>query len=43
VFRSIEDLRIRFEEAKYIVDEVTISQVYVAGRPQKPVLIGKSN
>jgi MoxR-like ATPase len=39
VFPSIEDLRQKFERAKYIVDEVTISQVYVAGELQKPVLI----
>jgi energy-coupling factor transporter ATP-binding protein EcfA2 len=39
VFLSIDDLRQKFEQAKYIVDEVTISQVYVAGQLQKPVLI----
>ena len=35
MFPSIEDLRQKFERAKYIVDEVTISQVYVAGELQK--------
>jgi len=39
VFPSIDDLRQKFEQAKYIVDEVTISQVYVAGELKKPVLI----
>jgi energy-coupling factor transporter ATP-binding protein EcfA2 len=39
VFLSIDDPRQKFERAKYIVDEVTISQVYVAGQLQKPVLI----
>src|SRR5579871_1293437 len=39
VFPSIDDLRLKFEQAKYIVDEVTISQVYVAGELQKPILI----
>jgi MoxR-like ATPase len=39
VFPSIDDLRQKFERAKYIVDPVTISQVYVTGELQKPVLI----
>src|SRR5215469_3087792 len=39
VFPSIDNLRQKFEQAKYIVDEVTISQVYVAGELKKPVLI----
>ena len=39
VFPSIDDLRQKFEQAKYIVDEVTISQVYVAGELKKPILI----
>jgi MoxR-like ATPase len=39
VFSSIDHLRQKFQEAKYIVDEVTLSQVYVAGELQKPVLI----
>ena len=37
VFPSIDDLRQKFQRAKYIVDEVTISQVYVAGELKKPV------
>ena len=39
LFPSIDDLRQKFERAKYIVDPVTISQVYVTGELQKPVLI----
>jgi MoxR-like ATPase len=39
VLTSIEDLRQKFERAKYIVDDVTIAQVYVVGELQKPVLI----
>ena len=39
VFPSIDDLRQKFEQAKYVVDEVTISQVYVAGELNKPILI----
>jgi MoxR-like ATPase len=39
LFPSIDDLRQKFQEAKYIVDEVTLSQVYVAGELKKPVLI----
>ena len=31
MFPSIDDLRQKFQEAKYIADEVTLSQVYVAG------------
>ena len=39
MFPSIDELRQKFQEAKYIVDEVTLSQVYVAGELKKPVLI----
>ena len=39
MFPSIDDLRQKFQEAKYIADEVTLSQVYVAGELKKPVLI----
>ena len=39
MFSSVEDLRLKFEQAKYIVDDVTISQVYVAGELRKPVLV----
>ena len=39
MFPSIDDLRQKFQEAKYIVDEVTLSQVFVAGELKKPVLI----
>src|SRR2546421_424812 len=38
-YPPIDDLRQKLEQAKYIVDEVTISQVYVAGELKKPVLI----
>ena len=31
VFPSIDELRQKFQEAKYIVDEVTLSQVYITG------------
>jgi MoxR-like ATPase len=39
VFRSTEYLRRKFEEARYIVDDVMISQVFVAGELRKPILI----
>ena len=39
VFPSIDYLRQKFQEAKYIVDEVTLWQVFVAGELKKPVLI----
>lgn len=39
MFGSIEDLRRKLEQVKYVVDEVTISQIHVAGELQKPVLI----
>jgi len=39
VFPSIDHLRLKFQNAKYIVDHVTIAQVYVTGELQKPVLI----
>ena len=39
MFPSIDELRLKFQEAKYIVDEVTLSQVYVAGELRKPVLV----
>lgn len=39
MFGTIEDLRRKLEEVKYIVDDVTISQLYVAGELQKPVLV----
>ena len=39
MFPSIDELRQKFQEARYIVDEVTLSQVYVAGELRKPVLI----
>jgi MoxR-like ATPase len=39
MFPSIDELPQKFQEAKYIVDEVTLVQVYVAGELKKPVLI----
>jgi MoxR-like ATPase len=39
VFPSIAELRQKFRDAKYIVDEVTLSQVFVAGELRKPVLV----
>ena len=32
MFSSVEELRARFAEAKYVVDDNTAHQVYVAGR-----------
>jgi hypothetical protein len=39
MFPSVDELREKFEEMKYVVDEVTIRQVCVAGVLQKPILI----
>src|SRR5262245_24419600 len=39
MFPSVDELRAKFGETKYVVDEVTIRQVYVAGLLQKPILI----
>jgi len=39
VFPSIDELRQKFQVAKYIVDEVTLTQVYITGELRKPVLI----
>ena len=39
MFPSIDELRQKFQEVRHIVDEVTLSQVYVAGELKKPVLI----
>jgi MoxR-like ATPase len=39
MFPSVDDLREKFAQAKYIVDEDTIRQVYLAGVMQKPILI----
>ena len=36
---SVDYLRRKFDEARYLVDDVTISQVYVAGELRKPVLV----
>jgi len=38
-FPSVNELRAKFAEAKYIVEEDTIRQVYLAGVIQKPILI----
>jgi len=37
---SVNELRARFAEAKYIVEQDTIRQVYLAGVRQEPILIG---
>jgi len=39
VFPSVNELRVKFAEARYIVDQDTIRQVYLAGVMQKPILI----
>ena len=39
VFPSIDELRQKFQEAKYIVDAVTLTQVYITGELKMPVLI----
>ena len=39
MFPSTDYLRRKFEEARYLVDDVTISQVYVAGELKKPILV----
>jgi MoxR-like ATPase len=39
VFPSTDYVRRKFEEARYLVDDVTISQVYVAGELRKPILV----
>ena len=39
MFPSVNELRAKFAEAKYILEEDTIWQVYLAGVMQKPILI----
>ena len=39
MFPSTDYLRRKFQEVRYIVDDVTLSQVYVAGELKKPVLV----
>ena len=39
MFPSVNELRTKFAEAKYILEEDTIWQVYLAGVMQKPILI----
>jgi MoxR-like ATPase len=39
MFPSVNELRASFAAAKYIVEEDTIRQVYLAGVMQKPILI----
>ena len=39
MFPSVNELRAKFAEARYIVDQDTIRQVYLAGVMQKPILI----
>src|SRR5437763_11983897 len=39
MFSSIKELSERLEKAKYIIDPVTLSVVFLAAQMQKPVLI----
>ena len=39
MFPSVNELRAKFAEAKYIVEEDMIRQVYLAGVMKKPILI----
>jgi MoxR-like ATPase len=39
MFPSINELRAKFQQAKYIVDDNAIRQVYVAGALYKPILV----
>ena len=39
MFPSTDYLRRKFEDALYLVDDVTISQVYVTGELRKPILV----
>jgi len=39
LFPSVNELRAKFAEARYIVEEDTIRQVYLGGVMQKPILI----
>jgi MoxR-like ATPase len=39
VFSSVEELAHKLNTARYIIDSVTISVVYLAARMQKPLLI----
>lgn len=39
MFPSVNELRARFAEAKYVVEEDTIRQVHLAGVMQKPILV----
>ena len=38
-FPSVNELRAKFAEARYLVEEDTIRQVHLAGVMQKPILI----
>ncbi len=39
MFPSVAELKRQFERAEYIVEDVTVQQVFVAGQLQKPILI----
>ena len=39
MFPSFNELHAKFKEGKYILDDVTIQQVYVAGKLHKPILV----
>ncbi len=39
MFSSLEELGRRLEEAKYVIDAVTLQIVYLACRMQKPIIV----
>jgi MoxR-like ATPase len=39
VFVSLEDLRVRLREARYVVDAVTLQAVYLAAEMKRPLLV----
>ena len=39
MFSSIDDLGLRLEAAKYVIDPVTLQVVYLAARMQKPIIV----
>ena len=39
MFSSIEDLGLRLEAAKYVIDPVTLQVIYLAARMQKPGIV----
>ena len=39
VFSSIDDLGLRLEAGKYVIDPVMLQVVYLAARMQKPIIV----